>query len=57
MAQIAEKTVARQDEADAERLYDQLNMEEGRLAELRYSRSDFGSLSHPGGTEPSAPAS
>lgn len=35
MAQIAEKTIARQEEADAERLYDQLNVEEGRLAELR----------------------
>ena len=39
MAQIAEKTVARQEEADAERLYDQLNMEEGRLAELRYAEA------------------
>ncbi|KAK9843056.1 hypothetical protein WJX74_006347 [Apatococcus lobatus] len=34
--QVAEKAVARQEEADAERLFDQLNMEEGRLAELRH---------------------
>ncbi|KAK9867728.1 hypothetical protein WJX84_006536 [Apatococcus fuscideae] len=34
--QVAERAIARQQEAEAEQVYDQLNMEEGRLAELRH---------------------